>query len=27
VFEGSPEKIIKDTNNFTGQFLKKHILT
>jgi len=27
IFEGSPEKIIKDTNNFTGQFLKKHILT
>jgi len=27
IFEGSPEMIIKDTNNFTGQFLKKHILT
>jgi len=27
IFEGSPEMIIKDKNNFTGQFLKKHILT
>ena len=27
IFEGSPEMIIKDINNFTGQFLKKHILT
>jgi len=25
MFEGSPEKIIIDKNNYTGQFLKKHL--
>ena len=25
IFEGSPENIIKEENNFTGRFLKKHI--
>ena len=25
IFEGSPEKIITDKNNYTGKFLKKHL--